>query len=1161
MAETQTICPYCGVGCGVVATVEHGRLRAVRGAELYPVNEGRTCRKPIELPAAVHARDRATVPLTRSGRNVRFQETTWDAVMLDLAGRFRAVIDEHGPGAVAFYISGQLLTEDYYVVNKLAKGFLGTNNVDSNSRLCMSSAVAGYTGAFGSDGPPPSYADIEEADCFFLLGTNTAECHPIVWSRIRARQEQGASVICVDPRPTQTSIGSDLHLAVKPGTDLALLNAMLHVIDADGMVDAAFVAAHTSGWEETLEVARAWPPERAAATCGVPAADIVAAAHRFAGARSALALWSMGANQSTVGTMKNRALVNLCLSAGQIGRPGAGPLSLTGQPNAMGGRETGGLAHLLPGYRVIESDADRADLERHWGLESGAISPRPGLHAVELFDALEAGSVKAVWIVATNPIVSMPDASRARAALEAAELVVCQDAYHPTETGALAHVVLPAAAWPEKTGTMTNSERRIGFVEAALPPPGEARPDWRIFAHLAAELGFGEQFAWRDESEVFAEFAACTSGRVCDISGLDHERLRRERSAQWPVPAPESRGTERLYEGHRYPTPDGRARFGPTPHQAPAEEASPEFPIQLTTGRIADQWHTMTRTGKSAALTQGAPEPFVQLSSDDAAAARVSDGDLVRVVSRRGDVRLRARVVEGLARGVAFAPFHWGGRHAPPGSGTVNTTTIGAYDPISRQPELKALAVRVEPIVPPSRSIRRAERHLVVVGSGMAALEVVEELGRRQAEQPWRVTVLGEEPEPVYNRILLSKLLAGGCEPGDLELRPVRWYEETGVDLRVNTPAIRVDPRRKLVVDGRGGTHAYDDLVLATGSRPLRPPISGSRQPHVFQFRTQRDVERIAKRARRARYAVVVGGGLLGLEAAAGLRARGVDVTVVEAVSHLMPQQLDAGGAAILERGLRELGIASVVGSSVATIWLDRVKLQNGQELRADLVVIAAGIRPETSLAREAGIDVGRGILVDDAMRTSAPDVFAIGECAEHRGTVYGLWAPLAEQARAAGASLAGDPGAFVGAVTSTTLKVAGVDVFAGGRRNADDGEDEVAWSDGRTGVYRKLVLAGDRLAGAVLVGDTTRARELSALLQTGGPCPPHVLDPAVAFEPLEAADTDVVCSCNAITRGSILEAIRGGGLTSVAQVARATRASTGCGSCSRDVEGLLESA
>jgi ferredoxin-nitrate reductase len=1158
--RVRTLCPYCGVGCGLVAKAREGRLVGVEGDPIHPVNRGKTCRKPLELASAVHAADRATVPLLRERRDLGFREASWEEAIGRLSGRLREIVAEHGPGAVAFYISGQLLTEDYYAVNKLAKGFIGTNNVDSNSRLCMSSAVAGYSGAFGYDGPPPAYADVGLADTLLLLGTNTAACHPIVWSRIRDRRAEGACVICVDPRRTQTAKESTLHLPVRPGTDLALLSAMLHVLDRDGLLDEDFIARSTSGWEEAREAAREWSPRRAGEVCGVEPALIEEAARRFGEGPRSMALWSMGANQSRVGTLKNRALINLCLAAGQVGRPGTGPLSLTGQPNAMGGRETGGLAHLLPGYRRVDSAGDRAEMERFWRVgEGGAgIAPEPGLAAVDLFEAVRASEVKALWVVATNPAVSLPDSGRAREALEAAELLVVQDAHHPTETGALADAVLPAAAWPEKQGTMTNSERRVGLVRRLLEPAGEALPDWEIFARLGRALGYGEHFAWSGPEEVFAEFAACTAGRPCDLSGLSHERLVREGSVQWPCPSPHSQGTERLYEARRFPTADGRARFAPTPQAAPAEEPDDLYPLTLTTGRVAEHWHTMSRTGKSARLTRLAPEPLVELSPADAERIGVEEGSRARIVSRRGETLMRVTIAEGAREGVAFAPFHWGSRHAPAGAGQANATTNPVVDPTSKQPELKAAAVRIEPVAESAVAARRSPRprRLVVIGTGMAALETVQELLKRAPQGDWKVTMLGEEPGVPYNRILLSKLLAGEAEAPALELRPPDWFARRGVDLRGGCPARRIDVERRRVIDVSGGVHGYDALVVATGSRPFVPPIPGVEDPRVLSFRTLADVRGIESAARGARSAAVIGGGLLGLEAAAGLRRHGLRVTVVEAAPHLMPQQLDPAAGAMLAKALERLGIRSVCGVGASHCAPDGVTLQSGEEIEAGLTVVAAGVRPETSLAREAGIEVGRGILVDGEMRTSAPSVWAVGECAEHEGTVYGLWAPVAAQARVAGAALAGDAAVFQCEVPATNLKVAGVSLFAGGE--GGDG-DELVWIDGRRGVYRRLVLEDDRLAAATLLGDVGGARELSSLLRSGEPAPEELLvPPGGAAAPPAPEPGDLICSCNAVTRGQIEAAIGARDLRSVAEVGRETRAGTGCGSCQGEIEAVL---
>jgi ferredoxin-nitrate reductase len=1157
-AAQPTLCPYCGTGCGLAVEVDGGRVRGVAGDPRHPVNRGRICRKPAELGAAVHAVDRATVPLVRASRHERFEETTWDEALGSVAATLRRIVAEDGPDAVAFYVSGQLLTEDYYAVNKLAKGFLGTNNVDSNSRLCMSSAVAGYAGAFGADGPPPAYADLALADCLLLLGANAAACHPILWGRIRDRQAEGATVIVVDPRATPTAQAATLHLPVRPGTDLALLNAMLHVIVEEGLLDERFIARHTTGFEETLAVAREWPPARAAEVCGVPVDDIARAAELFGAAGAAMALWSMGANQSTVGTLKNRALINLCLATGNLGRPGCGPLSLTGQPNAMGGREVGGLAHLLPGYRKVADAAHRAEMAAHWGVPTAALSPRAGLTATELVDALLDGRVRAVLVAATNPVVSLPDGGRVREALERAELLVVQDCHHPTETSALAHAVLPAAAWPEKQGTMTNSERRVGLVRRLLDPPGQARADWEIYAGLAHALGHGDAFAWPTAAAVYDEYVACTVGRPCDVSGASHERLRREGSVQWPAPAKvEHDGTARLYGDRHVHTPDGRSRFAPTPHAAPAEVGDGDWPLLLTTGRLADQWHTMSRTGKSAALRAAAGAPTVTVHPDDACTAGVTPGDEVWVRSRRGEVRLLLTVDDTLPRGVAFAPFHFGALHAPAGAGMVNAVAHAAVDPTSRQPELKAMAVRLEPArgLPVRR--RRDRRRLVVVGTGMAALAVVEEVLRRDAG--WDVTMLGDERGPVYNRMLLSKLLAGEAGEGEVELRPRAWYDQRGIDLRDGCRAVALDTAGRTVRDERGAVHRYDALVLATGSRPFVPPIPGADLAHVHVFRTRADVDALGAALARGRRAVVLGGGLLGLEAAAGLRARGGEVAVVEAAPRLMARQLDDAAAAMLGAALVRRGIVAHTGRLAREITSEAVVLDDGATLAADLVVVAAGVRPETGLAAAAGLPVTRGVDVDDAMRAGAPAVWAVGECAEHRGTVYGLWAPLAEQARVAGAGIAGDPAAFHGLVPATTLKVAGVDLYAGGHAEASDGDDEVVLRDTRRGVYRKLVLRGERLVGALMVGDLAGARRCSSALRGEIEVDDALLAPpgAAAAEP-EIQPDAVVCSCNHVTAATIDEAIRARGLSTVAQVAGATRASTGCGGCAADVRALL---
>jgi ferredoxin-nitrate reductase len=577
-------------------------------------------------------------PQMRLHRAGNGQRTSWGHALDYVSRRFQEIIEKDGPDAIAFYGSGQLLIEDYYAFKKLAKGFLGTNNFDTNSRLCMASTVAAYTVALGADGPPLAYNDIELANLFFLVGSNAAWCHPIIYRRVEKRKRQdrdNVKIIVVDPRRTETAELADLHLAIRPGSDLALMNAMLAVLIREQLIDQEFIALHTTGWNELRASAIEWTPERAAAICGIEPASIVEAARLFGHSRRPVSMWSMGVNQSTVGTRKSLAIINLHLATGTIGRPGCGPFSLTGQPNAMGGREVGGLSHLLPGYRRVESLRDRIDVARSWKLGPQQPSARPGLSALELFDGLVDGRVKAVWIICTNPAASMPDLERTAEALLRAALVVVEDSFHPTDTSIYADVLLPAAQWPEKEGVMTNSERRITYLPKLLEPPGEALPDWQIAALFGRTMGFEDDFGFSDAEAVFDEYKHLTANTIVDIGGISYRRLRDEGLIQWPCPAKDHPGTARLYLDHRFATADGRARFILTEHQVPAETPDSEFPLILTTGRVRNQWHTMTLTGKAVALLKHTPEPYLEVHPDDAANAGVHDGEFVEVRSRR----------------------------------------------------------------------------------------------------------------------------------------------------------------------------------------------------------------------------------------------------------------------------------------------------------------------------------------------------------------------------------------------------------------------------------------------------------------------------------------------------------------------------------------------
>ena len=710
LKTTKATCPYCGVGCGVLISHDGERVHKVEGDPAHPANFGRLCTKGATLHLSARPESRLLYPELRLGRTETRRRTDWDTALETAAEKFGSIIREHGPDAVGFYISGQLLTEDYYVFNKLAKGLIGTNNVDTNSRLCMSSAVVAYKQTLGADSPPCAYEDFDSADCLLIAGSNMAFAHPIAYRRIEAARlaRPDMKVIVVDPRKTDTAAGADLHLQILPGTDIWLYNAMLNVLIWDGFLDRKFVSEHTEGFEALREHVRDITPVMASQVCGVPAEDILKAARWWGEANASLSLWCQGLNQSHHGTHNGAALIALSLATGKIGRPGCGPFSLTGQPNAMGGREVGGLSNLLSGHRDMANPAHREEVAKLWGVES--VPEKPGHSAVELFEAVREGKVRALWIACTNPAHSMPQQALIREALENCEFVVLQEAYGNTETAPYADLLLPALTWAEKEGTVTNSERCITHVNAAVSAPGETRADWRIvrdFAkalgpHLGKELLAEQLFDYATPEAVFREHAETTRGRDLDITGLSYAVLD-EAPRQWPFPAGAASGKVRLYEDGIFPTPNGRARFVVPVGSLTAESVNPRFPLQLTTGRLRDQWHCMSRTGKVAQLYGHVDEPRMEFYKGDLERRGIKDGDLVNVISRRGSIVVKAMASEEVAPAQAFMSMHWG-RNALNSSG-VNELTLNAVDPYSKQPELKHVAIRVEKASLPHQAV------------------------------------------------------------------------------------------------------------------------------------------------------------------------------------------------------------------------------------------------------------------------------------------------------------------------------------------------------------------------------------------------------------------------------------------------------------------------
>jgi len=702
----RTTCPYCGVGCGVAVKVDAGAV-TLTGDKQHPANFGRLCSKGTALDQTLDKEGRLSYPI------VDGQRASWDDALDRVANRFKKIIAQHGPDAVAFYVSGQLLTEDYYVANKLMKGFIGSANIDTNSRLCMSSAVAAHKRAFGADAVPVCYEDLEMADLVVLTGSNYAWAHPVLYQRLAAAKKARPQmqVVVIDPRRTATCDIADLHLAIAPGADAFLFNGLLHYLRREDALDLAYVEAHVEGFAAAFEAAKSVSSiPKVAQVCGLVESEVSEFFRLFAKTERTVTVFSQGINQSSSGVDKGNAIINVHLATGRIGKAGMGPFSVTGQPNAMGGREVGGLANQLAAHMDFSDAASVDRVQRFWDAENMAHAP--GLKAVDMFQAIAAGKIKAVWIMGTNPVVSMPDADKVRDALMSCELVVVSDCVHHTDTTACADILLPATGWGEKDGTVTNSERRISRQRAFMTPTGEAKPDWWIVTQIAQRMGFAEAFPYEKPAQIFREHARLSGfendslfedggrrafdiGALAEIGDTQYDALQ---PVQWPVNLQHPAGTQRLFAEGRFFTASGKARMIAVTAQLPAVMTDIEFPLVLNTGRTRDQWHTMTRTGKVPRLNTHSFEPYVQINLKDAQRFQLHDGGMARLNSRHGHMLARVQVSDDQRAGSVFVPMHWNETYAR--SARVDALVAPITDPLSGQPELKHAPVYVEPYRP-----------------------------------------------------------------------------------------------------------------------------------------------------------------------------------------------------------------------------------------------------------------------------------------------------------------------------------------------------------------------------------------------------------------------------------------------------------------------------
>lgn len=1164
--QHKTICSYCGVGCGIQVEKDANGTLKVEGDPDYPVNKGMLCSKGKNLNYVTQdTSDRILHPQMRWSKQHPLQKVSWDTAFNRAAAVFKSIMERHGPDSVGFYVSGQCLTEEYYLVNKLTKGFIGTNNVDTNSRLCMSSAVVGYKKTVGEDSVPISYDDIELADCFLIAGANPAWCHPILFRRIEKHKEDNPNIkiIVVDPRKTQTTAIADVHLQINPGTDVILFNAMARWLIEKKKIDHGFVKKHTSNYEAFKESAFQLSLKKAAELCGITVDEIKKAASLIGNAKRFISMWTMGLNQSVIGVSKNVALMNISLITGQIGKPGSGPFSLTGQPNAMGGREVGGMASLLAAHKDLGNPEHRREVASFWGGKE--INSKPGYTATEMFDALYEKKLKAIWIICTNPVVSMPNAHKIEKALQNANFVVVQDISHSSETTKYADLLLPAAGWLEKEGTMTNSERRVSYLPKVIDAPGDALPDAEILWRFAQKMGF-KGFDYNNASEVYDEHCLLTKGTNIDISGLSYSRLKTEGSFQWPVPHSKHPGTPRLFTDNNFFTNDSRAHFNaPQKIYNQSEETSTEYPLILTTGRVRDQWHTRTKTGKVKRLLNHVPQPYLEMNKVDAYLRQLNEGDIAVIKSKRGKVQVKVKINFDIKEQVVFLPMHWG-KILNNDFGRANNITNDIVDPVSKEPDFKYCAVEVEKFIKPKQKI-------IVVGAGAAAYRFVQTY--REKNDDDEVHVFSKEENPFYNRVLLPEYVSEELSWETLEKLKEGELKKLEIQLYPGLGIIDIDKKNKQVTDTNKEKHSYDLLVLATGSRAFVPADIQISLLGRFTMRERGDADKLRSYLQKTglpyeeQHVIIVGGGLLGLELAAALKKRNIRISIIQRAPRLMERQLDPIASRLLAQDVNERGISVYYDNEVSTVFEDREKenslsvtLKTGRTLQSNAIVYAIGTRPNIELAKHAGLKTVRGVLVNEYLQTTDPDIFALGEIAEFNNSLFGITSAAEQQADIAAKYIMGDFGSmYQGSIPMNILKFEGLDLCSLGMVNIpknDDSYEEIIFMDVKQRYYKKCIVKDDVLLGAVLIGDKKEFAEYKRLIEEEIELSERrneLLRSTSNTVPLKGK---LVCSCSQIGDGNLIDAIQGG-CADFSKLCSETGAGLGCGSCKPEVKDILD--
>ena len=1152
----KSTCSYCGVGCGINISKDRKDRLIIEGDKDHPVNKGMLCSKGMNLHYTVmDTSDRLLSPQMKWSKNHPLQNVDWDTALNRAVSVFKTFIDKFGPDNVGFYVSGQCLTEEYYIANKLVKGFLGTNNIDTNSRLCMSSAVVGYKKSLGDDIVPISYDDIELSDCIFIAGANPAWCHPILFRRIEKHKANNPNlkIIVVDPRVTDSASIADLHLQVEPGTDEALFHGIARFLIDNNYIDENFIKNHTNGFKSFAKLVKSKTLKEYAAICKISIDDIEKAARWIGFAKGFISMWAMGLNQSISGVNQNLALINLNLITGKIGKPGNGPFSLTGQPNAMGGREVGGLSNLLASHRDLNNSEHRKEVADFWGIDK--INEKPGLTATEMFKKLKTGEMKAIWIICTNPSVSMPNARLVDEGLKSAKFVIVQDISSKSDTVKYADLILPAAGWLEKEGTMTNSERRISYLEKVVEPPGMAKSDLHILLDFGKKMGF-HGFDFKNAEEVYQEHTKLTKGTPIDISGLSYKKLKERKTIQWPVPTKNHDGTKRYFEDSKFLTPDNRAIIHtPTPVDSVVATSS-EFPLILTTGRIRDQWHTMTKTGKVSKLKKHISSPRLQIHPKDAADRLIKDNEPVIIESSNGSVQINSIITTNVKKGVVFIPMHWG-KILGNDTSRANNLTLDTVDPISKQPGFKYTTVQV-------KKLKIIHKKIIVVGAGAAAFRFINTY--REFNKSDNITVFSKEKWPFYNRVLLPDYVNNSKKWEELIKYNQIELDALQIDLIVENSIVSIDRKSKKVKDQKGMYHNYDILVLATGSNAFLPHNASINIPGVFTMRNKINADNLKKTLTTKDKVVVIGGGLLGIELAAALTEMKVEVEIVQLGSLLMERQLDPVASAMLREYIEEIGITIHTDDEVIDINISdnkklNVLLKSSKKIKATAVVYAIGTYPNIKLAKDAGIICKRGVVINQYLQTSDENIFALGEIAEFNNSVNGITAAAEQQADICAKYLTGDLNCqYEGSIPMNILKFPSFNLCSIGiPRIPSNGKfyNEITFLDREALFYKKCIIHKDRLVGSILLGDKAEFAEFRELIESKIELSDKRLKLLRSGKTIEPIKGRNVCSCNNVGEGNIIDAINAG-KESLNQLCESTGAGLGCGSCKTEIVRIL---